>query len=124
VRISDEGATWIGRVTGGAVIVAVIAFIGAMLLQDEYPGVTSRSAIAMIIVAIGSAWAVAYVTMVVHQRQSTYVSADDTAEWADRQGSKLGGLVPFIYLLAGAEQRRILSYLRGKPAGKARGARP
>ena len=59
--------------------------------------------------------------MVLHQRQSGYVSGDDAAEWQAHEEAKLGALVPFTYLLASPKQRRILTYLgKAGPTKKAR----
>jgi hypothetical protein len=58
------------------------------------------------------AWSVAHFVMVAHQDQAGYVSRDDVSEWEAREDTKLGGLIPFTYLLGSPEQRRILSYLR------------
>jgi hypothetical protein len=120
VRISDNGARWIGWVTSATALIAVIVFVGFVVMH-EYPrreqGLTMVVTVSLVLFG---AWAVAYVTMVVHQHQSAHVSTDDAAEWSGRQDSKMGALVPFIYLLVGRKQQRILTYLREKPAPKKR----
>jgi hypothetical protein len=112
VRISDKTATRVGLVTLCTVVAAPIAFIGAMLLSHEYPRLIKGWVFPAVLLGIAFlAWSIAHFAMIAHQQQSGSVSPADIEDWDRRQDTKLGGLVPFIYLLASPEQRRVLTYL-------------
>lgn len=124
---SDEGLrsvslpvvsdVWAHRVGKGALLgilgFALLGFVGA-LFSREVPLFEKRLFWYGLGGAALGAYALACVTMVLHQKQSGHVSEDDLEEWDARQGTKLGGLVPFTYLLATPKQRRILTYLGKK----------
>jgi hypothetical protein len=122
VPISDRTALWIGRITLGTVVGAFGLALLALLLSAELPwlangGLFFGALFGVVIIA----WSVAHFAMVWHQDQAGYVSKDDVTEWDAREDSKLGGLVPFTYLLASPEQRRILQFLgQDAPTGKPR----
>jgi hypothetical protein len=83
----------------------------ALLLSSELPWLLSGRVLFGVAVAGFVAWSVAHFVMVWHQDASGAISSDDRAEWEAREDTKPGGLVPFTYLLASPEQRRILQYL-------------
>jgi hypothetical protein len=123
MRISDTAAVWTGRTTLGTVLTAIVLALIVMLVSGEVPWVESNSGLVLgilLALAVG-AWSVAHFVMVWHQDQLGHVSSDDVAEWEAREDSKLGALVPFTYLLASPEQRRILQYLgQTRPTPKPR----
>ena len=118
--VSDALAHRLGKVTLLTLLgLALLGFVAA-LFGKEVPWLFEER-IFWYGLAGGAlaAYALACVTMVLHQKQSGYISEDDLEEWDARQGTKLGGLVPFTYLLATPKQRRILTYLgRKRPTPK------
>jgi hypothetical protein len=114
MRISDLAAVWIGRVTLGTVLAAITLALLAMLVSSDVRWVESNNGLVLgILFGLAIvAWSVAHFAMVWHQDRAGHVSGEDVAEWEAREDSKLGGLVPFVYLL-GTKQRRIVRYLGG-----------
>ena len=117
--MTDGTARWIGRGSLSLIVAtvassAVFAFMGDKR-SSKYDGVVW---VALFFVAC-LAWLSAYVAMQFHLRHSPSISEADAEEWSHRQEARLGFVVPFLYLLGSADQRRITKYLhqtRGRRA--------
>jgi hypothetical protein len=114
IRISDVVALWVGRLSLVALIVCVVGIIGLMYAESTMRESPARQVIIGVLLFTGfAAWSVAYFVMRWHQEQAWYMTSDDMRDWENRQDTKVGGIVPFVYLLA-PKQRRISSYIGTK----------
>ena len=83
-----------------------------LLLSSEYPHLLTRGLLfGFVGGGVFVAWSVAHFVMVWHQDSSSSVSTEDVSEWHAREDIKGGGIIPFAYLLASPEQRRVRAYL-------------
>jgi hypothetical protein len=110
--VSDRAALWTGRVTLAMVVGAIGGGMLALLVSTEIPWLAGSGIFWGILFGLAFiSWSVAHFVMVAHQVQAGYASRDDVSEWDAREDARLGGLIPFTYLLGSPEQRRILRYL-------------
>jgi hypothetical protein len=108
VRITDRQAIHVGRLTLVTCGLAQVLIMLALLFSTELPQVFDPPLFPSVALVVGVlAWAAASLVTRTHMEQAAYLTEADRDEWKGRLATKVGFLVPFIYLLATPEDRQV-----------------